>query len=77
MAWCPVCVWNRIQEDGQAALTGLPSRLPAPMRNLLLSEELVEFKERLRHGAFWQASPRGRAVIRAGRGLIDEDDDGE
>jgi hypothetical protein len=62
-------------EDGQAALTGLPSRLVLPMRNLMMTEELIEFHERRTDGTFWKASPRGRAVLRAADQLSDLEDD--
>lgn len=76
MSWCPFCVWKRLGEEAQEALKRLPSRLPGPLRNHLVNEELVEFDRlEIGVGAFWRASPRGRAVIRAGESLKDEDDD--
>lgn len=67
MSWCPYCVWNRIGVDGQQALLGLPSRLPAPVRNRLSREDLIELGTFHANGTIWRSTPRGRAVVRAGR----------
>ena len=74
MAWCPLCVWRRIGDDGRVALQGLPSRLPPPIRDVFVAEDLIELQELGVSGTFWRSTPRGRVVARAGES-IDSDDE--
>lgn len=75
MAWCPTCVWKRIGVDAQDELTGLPGRVCTAFRDILLREELMEFAEFKPSGTIWETTPRGRAVIRAGQELVEQDDE--
>lgn len=76
MSWCPFCVWrDRLGDEGRAGLSGLPSRLIPPRRDLLIAQDLIELDRRTPKGTIWKASPRGRAVLRAANELSDAEDD--